>query len=398
MDIIKKRKFCLLIIFFFCSYSFAQPFKKNDTLVVFKALPVPGTVTKYFPFKKGNKISWVDRNDSLHKSTISKITANYLVVNKDTIFPVDIKSVFISGPLCFMPYQTQNMSISLESDTIRRFNVMSYLEFEKLTKTEVIIKAKENNDPFYKHVSAEKYAADMDKKIQRRKKMLADLDTCPLHYGIKTNLVRDLTNEINIYFELPLKRNFCIDVGAGVLYAKPDANRYDFASVVSDLNQIRNRNLFWFDHSYINRRGFTFEIISKFFLTRKKHLYLGPQLGFKYYHYNDKWIWLNADGSDYYHISFYAFQSEKSAAVNLNAIFGVQTPQIKKFLFDAFFSKGMTYRGGVVNRKIDKAYYHEWTTTDYYDPPEEIKGGGVELSVQMGFRIGWRFAKAKHIK
>ncbi len=392
----KKSILFLLLILFFTSLSTAQPFKNGDTVVVFQAsTPVPGKISKYIIFKKGNVFTWVDHNDISHKSKISKITAGFLLLGADTVFPADVKSLVLSGPSAIMLSDKQMMISSEQSDSLLYFSVMSYLEFEKLSKTEFIKEAKEHNDPFYKHVSAEKYAADMDEKIQRSKNMFAALDTCPLHYGIKTNLVRDLVNEINLNFELPIKRNLCLDMGAGIWYAKPDASRYDFAYFLTTLTNIRGRHITMFDQSYLYRKGFSLEVIPKIFLSKKKHLYLGPQLGFHYYYYTDKLIFLNADGSDYYHRSFYAIQSEKSAAVNLNAIIGVQTPQIKKFLFDAFFSIGMMYRGGVVSRSAYIVYHHEGSVKDYYNPPLELKDGGIFLSVQLGFRIGWRFGKAK---
>jgi hypothetical protein len=208
-------------------------------------------------------------------------------------------------------------------------------------------------------------------------------------------LVWDLVNEINISVELPVKRSFCIDVGAGILYAKPDADPRDFASVMTEVFRFRGRHPGIFDHSYINRRGFSFEVIPKFFPSKKKHLYIGPQLCFRYYYYKDKWVWLNASGSDYYHRSFYATQSEKSAVVQLNAMIGVQTPQIKRFIFDAFISVGMMYRGGVVRRSFEASYSSGGSYSNYYDPPKELTGSSVSVSVLVGFKIGWRFGKAK---
>jgi len=394
----KKIAICLSIIFSFCFISIAQHFRGEDTVVVFRATTVPGSLNKYFPFKNGNELSWVDSNGISHKSKITKIAAEHLLSDSDTIYPAEVKELLLSGPLVFVPGEKKHKNIPVETDSSRRFRVMTTLEFEKLAKTEFIIKAQQNNDPFYKHISPEKYAADMDQKNYRRRSMFAALDTCPVHFGIKTNLIRDLTNEINLYVELPVKRSFCIDLGAGILYSTPDPKPYHLAGFLTDLVLIRNRNLPSFDHSYLYRKGFTFELIPKFFLSKKKHLYLGPQLGFHYYYYKDKWIFLNADGSDYYHVSYYAFQSEKSIAINLNALVGVQTPQIKRFIFDAFFSIGATYRGGIVSRSIRKEYYHEWTKTFYFDPPIEFNPDGFELSVQLGFKIGYRFGKAKLIK
>ncbi|HQI70091.1 MAG TPA: hypothetical protein PLT47_05025, partial [Bacteroidales bacterium] len=137
------------------------------------------------------------------------------------------------------------------------------------------------------------------------------------------------------------------------------------------------------------------EMIPKFFLTKKKHLYLGPQLYVRYHYYKNEWIFVNADGSDYYHRRFEALQSEKSATVQLNALFGVQSPQIKRFIFDAFVSLGIMYRGGVITRTQEVTYYHEGSRRDFYDPPLEYTGGGIMLSGQIGIRIGWRFGKAK---
>lgn len=130
----------------------------------------------------------------------------------------------------------------------------------------------------------------MARAKQRRIEMFAALDTCPLHYGLKTNLVRTFINEFNLTVELPIRRNFSVDLGLGVLYSNPKANEYNFAYFFSDLTRMRGRNLCYFDHSYLIRKGFTFEVIPKFFLSEKKQLYLGPQLCVRYYYYKDKWI------------------------------------------------------------------------------------------------------------
>ncbi len=373
----------------------AQIFRKEDTVVVFRTFSEYNNgLTKEMLFKKGYKISWVDSLGISHKSVIENIKPEFLLLDADTIYPGDIKAINSSGPPSFFPpNNSSNMAVIV--DTGKRFQVMTFIEFEKLTKTKAITFAQNQNDPFYKHISAEKYAADMDKKIQRRRKMFAAIDTCPLHYGIKTNLVWDLVNEINLSFEIPVKRSLCIDVGAGILYAT--TNKYDgnFASVLTELLHFRGNHLNFFDHSYINRKGFSLDVISKFFLSKKKHLYIGPQLCFRYYNYKNKWVWLDADGSDYYHVSWEALQSEKSAAVQLNAMVGVQTPQIKRFIFDAFISVGIMYRGGMVSRSVLQTDYHEGSVLDYCDPHEEIKGGGITPSVLLGFKIGYRFGKAR---
>ncbi len=392
----KNYLIVLIAVLSIHTLSKAQPFLPEETVVVFQtSTPAPGMTNKCLLFKAGNDFGWIDPNGVLHKSKILKITAGFLLVDSDTVFPADIKSLALSGPAAFFLSKNQERFVPVKSDSTGLFRVMSFQEFEKHSKTEFLKEAKEHNDPFYKHIPAEKYAADMDKKMKRRKNMFAALDTCPLRYGLSTNLVRDLTNEINLNFELSVKRNFCIEFGAGILYAKPDASRYDFAYFLTTLTNIRGRHITMFDQSYLYRKGFSLEAIPKFFLSKKKHLYLGPQLGFRYYYYTDKLIFLDADGSDYYHISSYAIQSEKSAAVNLNMILGVQTPQIKRFLFNAFFSIGMMYRGGVVSRSEHIEYHHEGSVKEYYDPPIKLKDGGIFLSVQLGFKIGWRFGKAK---
>ena len=394
----KKNVLFLLLMLFFLSLSTAQPFKNEDTVVVFQVAfeTWNGTINQYVPYKIKNMVNWVDQQNIRHKSRISKINPGFLMLDTAIVYPDDIKGVSLQQPFGLMPSQPQMISIVIP-DSSGKFRVMTFMDFEIISKKDVLASSKQNQskNPFFNNVNSEKYIADLERKKQRRIAMFAALDICPLRYGISTNLVRDLTNEINLNFELPVKRSFCLEFGAGILYAKPGASRYDFASFLTTLTNIRGRHITMFDQSYLNRKGFSLEVIPKFFLSKKKHLYLGPQLGFHYYYYIDKYIFLDADGSDYYHRSFYAIQSEKSTAVNLNMIFGVQTPQIKRFLFNAFFSIGMMYRGGVVSRSVDILYLHEGSVKDYYDPPLKLKDGGIFLSVQLGFRIGWRFGKAK---
>jgi hypothetical protein len=396
---ISKSYLLLIASLFYCFESYAQRFNKEDTVLVFQISLITrtGSINQYRPYKKNNEIYWVDKQNVSHKSVINSINSQFLILGSDTVYPSEIQGVSMSSPFGFMPSQSQTTSPVIP-DSSGKFNMMTYYDFMILAKTMSVSFAQSHNDPFFKNVSSEKYAADLERKRQRRIKMFAELDTCPLHFGIKTNLVRDLINEINISIELPIKRSFCVDVGAGVLYTKPDAGQHDFASMISDVTRMRGRNLSYFDHSYLIRHGFSLEVIPKFFLSKKKHLYLGPQLCFRYYYYNDKWIFVDADGSDDYRREFDAIQCEKSGAVQLNAIFGVQTPQIKRFLFDAFISIGIMYRGGIVTRSIDETWYSEGSHIDYYDPPREIKGGGISVSGQIGFRLGWRFGKAKLYK
>ncbi|HOV11329.1 MAG TPA: hypothetical protein PLL90_06170, partial [Bacteroidales bacterium] len=252
----KNYLILLIVVLFISASTSAQPYKNEDTVVVFQtSTPVPGMINKYLLFKEGNEFGWVDSNYILHKSKISKITAGFLLVDADTVFPADVKSLVLSGPAAFMPSKNQERTVPVKSDTIQSFRVMSYQEFEKLSKTEFIIEAKQHNDPFYKHISAEKYAAEMDKKIQRRNNMFAALDTCPLHYGIKTNIAKDLTNEFNLSFELPIKRDLCIDIGVGVLIPLDFFGPYP-ATVLTQISEFRDRHITWFDHSYLIRKGF----------------------------------------------------------------------------------------------------------------------------------------------
>jgi len=375
----------------------AQRFRQEDTVVVFRVAfeTGNGTSNHYLPYKVKNVINWVDLQNVRHKSVLRKINPGFLMLDTAIVYPAEIKDVSMAPPFGFFPSQPQ-MTSNVIPDSSGNFRVMTYMDFEILSKKSALAKSQQNQNinPFFNNVNSEKEIAGLEKQKQRRIAMFAALDTCPVHYGISTNLVRDLTNEINLNFELPVKRSFCLEFGAGILYAKPGASRYDFASFLTKLCNIRGRHITMFDQSYLYRKGFSLEVIPKFFLSKKKQLYLGPQLGFHYYYYTDKYIFLNASGSDAYHRSSYAIQSEKSAAVNLNFLLGVQTPQIKRFLFDAFFSIGLIYRGGIVSRSLDIEYYYEGSHKDYYDPPKELKGGGFFLSVQLGFKIGWRFGKA----
>jgi len=393
----KNHVIFLIAVLFINTASSAQRFKQEDTVVVFRVAFETGSGTSdhYLPYKIQNVINWVDQQNVQHKSVLRKINPGFLMLDTAMVYPTDIKAVSMAPPFGFFPSQPQ-MTSNVIRDSSGNFRVMTFMDFEILSKKSALASSQQNQsrNPFFNNVDSEKYIADLEKQKQRRLAMFAALDTCPLHYGISTNLVRDLTNEINLNFELPVKRSLCIEFGAGILYAKPDASRYDFASFLTKLTNIRGRNITMFDQSYLYRKGFSLEVIPKFFLSKKKHLYLGPQLGFHYYYYTDKFIFLDASGSDDYHRSSYAIQSEKSAAVNLNFLLGVQTPQIKRFLFDAFFSIGLIYRGGVVSRSLDIEYYYDGSHKDFYDPPKELKGGGFFLSVQLGFKIGWRFGKA----
>ncbi len=392
-----KNYFIILIacLFFYVGAS-AQRYKNEDSVLVLKISieTKTGNTYQYLAFKKGEVIRWVDNQNILHKSEILKMNSHALMLDSVLVFPSDIKSVTVPYPLTNNPLKLIN-SAPVIPDSTSKFSIMSYYDFRILDKTTTLYYVHANKDPFHSYISPEKYADHMARAKQRRIEMFAALDTCPLHYGLKTNLVRTFINEFNLTVELPIRRNFSVDLGLGVLYSNPKANEYNFAYFFSDLTRMRGRNLCYFDHSYLIRKGFTFEVIPKFFLSEKKQLYLGPQLCVRYYYYKDKWIFVNADGSDYYHISFYSLQSEKSTAIQLNAIFGVQSPQIKRFAFDAFVSFGAMYRGGVVSQRIGKAYYHDWTTIDNYDPPREFKDGGFSLSAQIGFKMGWRFGKAK---
>jgi hypothetical protein len=389
--------FCFIILFVFRTFSYSQNFKKVDTVLVFHVSNNIGgkTIESYIPYKKDSKIHWMDNQNIEHKSIVNDMNSGFLTLNSSKVYPSEINILFIKSQTGPIP-TFREQPYSILHDSSNKFSIMSYYDFTVLLKELAITIAHNNNDPIYKNISPEEYKAAIERKKQRRREMFAALDTCPLHYGIKTNLVRDLTNEINVSFELPVKRNLCIDFGVGILYAK-NRSRFDFATVLSAMREgaLWSNSYYIFDHSFYNRKGFTLEAISKFFLSKKKHLYLGPQLCFRYFYYDNRWSYVNENGSDYYRRISWALQSERSSSVQCNAIFGVQTPQIKKFIFDAFISFGFMYRGGSVTRSIYKTYLHEGTHTEYYDPPEKFKGGNFSLSGQVGFRMGWRFGKAK---
>ncbi len=376
----------------------AQHFRLSDTIVVFK-LDIGflnGMTKQYIPFKTKSTVKWSDTQNVIHRSVIRGINSRYLVLDATRVYTSNIVGLDLSPSAPgFFPTQFQR-AIPVIIDSSGRFNIMSYYDFRILLKTiSYSAKPQQLRGPFFNKLSSERFTAHLQRKKQRRIERFAALDTCPLHYGIKTDLVRDLINEINLSIELPVKRSFCIDVGGGVLYTRPDANSGGYDRAFAQFGLLKSDNQFWFDHSYYNRKGFGLEVIPKFFITKNKNIYVGPQLGFRYYNYHDKWIFMGDDGSDDYYRAYYAYQSEKSASIQLNAIFGVQTPQIKRFLFDAFVSFGFMYRGGTVSRTIENTYFHYYgTKTDTYGPPLTFKGGGFSLAGQIGFRIGFRFAKA----
>jgi hypothetical protein len=399
-NIYMKKNILLLAVMCICTSLSAQHFRQDDTVVVFKLTigSFNGMIQKYIPYKIQNTVKWSDKQNIVHKSVLRRINSGYLLLDTTKVYPAEIAGLDISPSPGFFPSQTQT-AIPLIPDSSGQFNIMSYDDFRILIKTKsYTFRTQHIHDPLYKSISPEKYEAKLEQEKQHRLGRLAALDTCPLHYGIKTNLLKDLTNEINLSFEMPVKRSFCIDVGVGIIYSGTVSSTPFADEAFAQFKWLKSANQFWFDHSFYNRKGFSLEVIPKFFLSKKKQLYVGPQLCFRYFHYQDKWVFNFDDGSDYYHRDYFSFQTEKSASAQLNAIFGVQTPQIKKFVFDAFVSFGFMYRGGIVYKSIEKTYYHEGTRIEYYDPALIFKGGGFSLSGQIGLRMGFRFGKAKLYK
>jgi hypothetical protein len=400
-DVTKMKKNILLIVVL-CISTFlsAQPFRKDDTVVVFKpAFEINNRIiVKYVPYKVKNTFQWFDSLNVRHKSVIRKINSHYLLLDTSRVSPSGISGLDLSPSLGLFPSQLQK-SIPLITDSSGQFNIMTYYDFRILLKVNSYSVSPHHPDPFFRKVTTEQYRAALQRKKQRRIQHFAALDTCPLRYGIKTNLVRDLINEINLSIELPVTRRLCIDVGAGILYTSLNYNTLGYDEAFAQFRFLKSSNQFCFDHSYYNRKGFGIEVIPKFFISKKKILYLGPQLCFRYYHYQNKWVFLHDEGGDDYHRDIYAFQSEKSTAVHLNAMFGVQTPPIKIFLFDAFVSFGVMYRSGMVSCTIEKTIHHYYGTHIVnYDPPKTFDGGGFSLSGQIGLRMGFRFGKAKLYK
>ncbi len=402
LDVITMKKNILLIaLLCVSSLLSAQPYRLKDTIVVFKLkFETPnGTVLKYVPYKIPRKLRWTDKQNAMHRAVLRKINAHYLLLDTTRVYPSDISALVMTHFPDSCHY-THRKTKPVIYDSSGRFTIMSYYDFRNLIK---IISFSENAqhipNPFFKNISSEKYAADLERKRLRRIEHFAALDTCPLRYGLKTNLVRDLLNEINLSVEIPLKRNFCIDVGVGILYTRPYTESASYDMAFAQFSFLKSSNQSWFDHSYYNRKGFGIEVIPKFFISKKKNLYIGPQLCFRYYNYHNKWIFINDEPGDYYYRANYAYQSEKSTAVHLNIMFGVQTPPIKRFLFDAFISFGFMYRGGTVSRSIEKTTGINYGTyLVNYDPPQAFKGGGFSLSGQIGLRLGLRFGKTKLYK
>jgi len=393
-----KKNILLITLIFFSSLLSAQHIRLDDTVVVFK-LDIGrynGTAKQYMPYTLQNTVKWSDKQNVIHRSVLRRINSGYLLLDTTKVYPSDMTGLALAPSPGFFPSQSQK-AIPLISDSNGRFDIMSYYDFRILIQTTSYTSRSQNiHDPLYKSISPEKYTAILERRKQHRLERMAALDTCPLHYGIKTNLLKDLINEINLSFELPVKRNLCIDVGAGILYTRSGTNTLGYDEAFAQFRWCKSPNQFWFDHSFYNRKGFGLEVIPKFFLTRKKTLYLGPQLSFHYFTYQDKWVFNFDEGSDDYHREHYAYQSEKSESLQVNAMFGVQTPQIKKFLFDAFISFGFMYRGGSVSRSVEKIYGHYMGThIDNFDPPKTFKGGGFSLSAQIGMRFGFRFGKAE---
>ncbi len=396
----KKYLIGLLFISGMCDLSFAQNWNNWDTVLVFHTTyKSRGKTNEHdFAYIKKGRIQWVDKHNVKHKSVVQAMNSDFLMLDTFKVYPSDI--IGLSKMLQSGPFPSfSKTSFTVVPDSTGEFIFMSFEDYEKHADRLLAISNPPPNKPFAPHITSQQYDSILEKKEQRRNAIFAALDTCPVHYGIKTNIVRDLTNEINLIFELPIKRNLCLDIGVGVLYAK-NRDGYDFATVLSAMKEgsLWSGSRYIFDHSFYNRKGFTLEAIPKFFLSKKKHLYVGPQLCFRYYYYDDRWSYVNENGSDYYRNISFAFQSERSASIQCNVIFGVQTPQIKKFVFDAFMSFGFMYRGGSVTRSIYKTQYSEGSHTEIYDPPHKYKGGNFSMSGQIGFRMGLRFGKAKLYK
>jgi hypothetical protein len=392
-----KKIILLITILCFSTFLSAQRFRPEDTVVVFKLniKTQNGMVIKNVPYKTGKKLRWTDKQNMVHKSVLRGINAHYLLLDTTRVFTSDINALVMTHfPISSRYALRKTRPVTFDSNGL--FNIMNYYDFHILLKKNSFSGLTQAPNPFYKNISSEQYAVLLERKKQRRIEHFAALDTCPLHYGIKINLVKDLINEINLSVEVPVTRSFCIDVGGGIFYTRSDSKSDSYDRAFAQFPVLKEKNQFWFDHSYYNRQGFGIEVMPKFFLLKRKLLFIGPQLCFNYYQYQNKWVFINDEPDEYYYTTNYAYQSEKSAAVHLNVIFGVQTPPIKKFLFDAFISFGFMYRGGTVSRTIERSEVKNYgTILTNYDPSKTFKGGGFSLSGQIGLRLGLRFGKAK---
>ena len=88
----------------------------------------------------------------------------------------------------------------------------------------------------------------------------------------------------------------------------------------------------------------------------------------------------------------YGYQSENSHAIQLHALFGLQTPQYKKFIIDAFFGVGVMYRTGTFTRT---KYVIAPNPDPDIDPPLVATVSRVTASAVVGLKIGYRFGKPK---
>ena len=400
-----KRYILTIAVMFISTLLSAQRIRLDDTVVVFKLKYETrnGVIMKYVPYITHQKpyithykLRWTDGQNIIHRSVIRKINARYLLLDTTRVYTSDISALVMTHFSWFVKRKTKQVIF----DSTGLFNIMSNYDFKHLVQITSYSRTVEHiPNPIFANMSYDKFVADLERRKQRRIRHFAALDTCPLRYGIKTNLVRDLINEINLSIELPVTRSFCIDVGGGILYTGYNSNKLSYYEAFAQFRRLKSDNPFGFDHSYYNRKGFGLEVIPKFFIFRKKILYIGPQLGLHFYHYQNKWIFNYDEGEDEYHRDYYSLESEKSTSINLNAMVGLQTPQIKRFLLDAFVSLGCMYRGGTVSRSMGKIYsYRYGTQIENYDPPQTLKPGGFSLSGQIGVRLGFRFGKARLCK
>lgn len=389
----KKVLLFIFICFQVAFYSNAQHFSKDDTVVVFHVSRdfVVNRYIEYIPFKKYQTLQWVDDKNMTHSGEITEIKSTYLMIGSDTVRPAMLKGLMVSSGM-FPMSANKNISYIIY-DSSYNFNVMRYIDFTIIDRPNRV--SMMPRSPMFEQKSSAVYKQELTISRDKRDKRLAALDTCPLHYGIKTNFLRDVINEINLSFEMPVKRNICIDFGAGLLYAKNNPARYDFSNQLSSISEIKSNTYYWFDHSYYNRKGFTLDATAKFFLSKFKNLYLGPQVNYRYYYYDHKWIYVNANGSDYYYEETHAVQSERSSSIHLNLVLGMQNPMIKRFIFDSYIAIGVMYRNGNVHRYLTRTYLHEGSYYEYYDPYETFKGGSFSPSFSIGIKIGYRFGKLR---
>jgi hypothetical protein len=394
-----KRFILFVFLFPFAVCSFAQRLK-TDTVFVFAVCNQDKSDTLNFRYvPKGSKVSWWDNKNNCHIAKCNGLGYDYIIldtakISLSNILFLSTIAVFREGKDTLQKDQSSypyvfNVDCGHKAMTLFEFEKLKrWLEYRNEMKT-----GRSKGIPFQfpgsntnKDLITEKHEK-LERKIAASNR---DVDTLPKYYGLKTNFVKNLLNEVNVTFELPIRKNITLDFGLGILYQT--SNGYASHGLISVCNYLSSSFVFsgklnGLDHSYNNRKGFTIEFTPKYFPGKRRFGYLAPQFCYRFYNYHDRDILID-EGDDYRFCR--GHQKETSHAFQLQAVIGLQTPSHKRFAIDAFFGLGAMYRYGKYTRESlqwDNGPEH------LYDPPVSEIVSKFSVSFVIGLKIGYRFGK-----